>query len=167
MDSSATGSSNSSAKLEPGCYIGSHMGIYAIPSVITLAQSFGFIVDPFAQYALDDYYEHHREEEYPAEAITELSDEAIEWLNVGDNSGLDRPIKGQNQPPVIPDGYAWGWNDGDFGLYSTTDEEPCGDHGFEVCPDCGNTGVTIGSNGYRDCTRFLTCWTDPDPSEIN
>lgn len=50
-------------------------------------------------------------------------------------------------------------------LYSTehedTSEEPCTDHGFDVCPDCGNGGVKIDSTGYVDCTRFLTCWADP------
>ncbi len=41
-----------------------------------------------------------------------------------------------------------------------TSEEPCTDHGLDVCPDCGNAGTAIGPKGYYSCTRFLTCWTD-------
>ncbi len=41
-----------------------------------------------------------------------------------------------------------------------TSEDPCTDHGLETCPDCGNAGTAIGPNGYYECTRFLTCWTD-------
>ncbi len=28
-----------------------------------------------------------------------------------------------------------------------TSEDPCTDHGLEVCPDCGNAGTAIGPNG--------------------
>jgi hypothetical protein len=45
-------------------------------------------------------------------------------------------------------------------LYST-------DHGFDVCPECGNGGIKIDSTGYVNCTRFLTCWTNPDETEGN
>jgi hypothetical protein len=41
-----------------------------------------------------------------------------------------------------------------------TSETPCTDHGLDTCPDCGNAGAAIGPNGYYECTRFLTCWTD-------
>jgi hypothetical protein len=43
-----------------------------------------------------------------------------------------------------------------------TSEEPCTEHGFDVCPDCGNGGTKIGSTGYVPCARFLTCWADLD-----
>lgn len=44
-----------------------------------------------------------------------------------------------------------------------TSEDPCTDHGLDTCPDCGNAGTAIGPDGYYECTRFLTCWTDtPD-----
>jgi len=50
------------------------------------------------------------------------------------------------------------------GAPDDTSEDPCTDHGLEVCPDCGNAGTAIGAQGYYPCTRFLTCWTDPpDP----
>lgn len=47
-------------------------------------------------------------------------------------------------------------------LPEDTSEEPCTDHGFEVCPDCGNGGVKVTAAGYVPCTRFLTCWADAD-----
>jgi hypothetical protein len=43
-----------------------------------------------------------------------------------------------------------------------TSEEPCTEHGFDVCPDCGNGGTKIDASGYVPCTRFLTCWADLD-----
>jgi hypothetical protein len=43
-----------------------------------------------------------------------------------------------------------------------TSEDRCTDHGLDVCPDCGNGGIVVGDNGYEPCTRFLTCWSDPD-----
>jgi hypothetical protein len=46
-----------------------------------------------------------------------------------------------------------------------TSEDRCTDHGFDECPDCGNGGIVIDSTGYVPCTRFLTCWSDPDPIE--
>lgn len=41
-----------------------------------------------------------------------------------------------------------------------TSEDLCIDHGYDVCPDCGNAGTKIGEHGYEPCTRFLSCWTD-------
>lgn len=43
-----------------------------------------------------------------------------------------------------------------------TSEDRCTDHGYDECPDCGNAGVKIDASGYVPCTRFLTCWSDPD-----
>jgi hypothetical protein len=42
-----------------------------------------------------------------------------------------------------------------------TSEDRCHEHGFDECPDCGNGGVKMTAAGYRPCTRFLTCWSDP------
>jgi hypothetical protein len=103
--------------LEPGCYLDSHRGHYIVRDMIELAISHGYIVDGFVRFALDAYDEHCHEDDYPTEGLIEVADDALAWLNVGDNSGRERPIKGQNNPPAVPDGYAWDWNDGDFGLY--------------------------------------------------
>lgn len=105
--------------LETGCYLDSHRGHYIARDMIQLAVDLGFIIEPFEKHALNTY-EDWAHDENAADlygALVDLSDEAINWLNVGDNSGLNRPIKGQNSPPEIPEGYAWAWNDGDFGLY--------------------------------------------------
>lgn len=42
-----------------------------------------------------------------------------------------------------------------------TSEDPSTEHGYDVCPDCGNVGTKITAAGYVPCTRFLTCWADP------
>lgn len=91
--------------MEPGCYIDSHHGHYAIPGVIKLAQGQGFTIDPFAEYALASYEAHSYEAHYPMDSLIELSDEAIDWLN---------------QHEGLP-GHWWQWNDGDFGLYAEED----------------------------------------------
>lgn len=44
-----------------------------------------------------------------------------------------------------------------------TSEERCTEHGFDECPDCGNVGIKMNATGYVPCTRFLSCWTDPEP----
>jgi hypothetical protein len=103
--------------LEPGCYLDSHRGHYIVRDMIELAIDHGYIVDGFVRFTLDAYDEHYHEDNYPSGQLGELADDALAWLNVGDNSGPERPIKGQNNPPAIPDDYAWDWNDGDFGLY--------------------------------------------------
>jgi hypothetical protein len=107
---------------ETGCYLDNHRGHYIVRDMIQLAQNYGYIVGSFEQWSLDTYNEHYYSEEYPNEALIELSDDARDWLNCGDNSGIDRAIKGQNSPPIIPDNTQWEWNDGNFGLYVIEDE---------------------------------------------
>jgi hypothetical protein len=92
---------------EPGCYIDSHHGHYAIPAVIQLAQEYGRpldakMVDLLARYDADSHLP-----DYPGDAVIEESDAATEWLN--DN--------------VSVDGHMWDWNDGDFGLYPIEEDE--------------------------------------------
>lgn len=107
---------------ETGCYLDNHRGHYITRDMIELAIGYGFIVDGFVRFALDHYDDLGQEENYPQEELYDVSREALEWLNVGENTGLDRPIEGQNQPPAIPDGFAWDWFDGDFGLYEIEQE---------------------------------------------
>ncbi len=134
---------------ETGCYLDNHRGHYITRDAIELAVAYGFILDGFAQFAVDAYADDNHHDGYPHEALIELCDEAIAWLNSGqgecegcggDGKDHDHPhnagcicrecsgtgrgprIAGQNFPPIIPDGYMWGFNDGDFGLYSEEDE---------------------------------------------
>lgn len=108
---------------QAGCYLDSHRGHYITRDMISLAIGFGFIVGEFERFALNRYDESNTDDDYPFESLVELADEALTWLNSGPNEGVDRPIKGQNSPPIIPDGYAWDWNDGDFGLYAIEEDE--------------------------------------------
>jgi hypothetical protein len=107
---------------DAGCYLDNARGHYITRDMILLACDYGFIVDPFAAFVLARYDELGHEEDYPHESLAWIADEALEWLNVGENTGLDRPIRGQNNPPIIPAGHSWGWNDGDFGLYADEDD---------------------------------------------
>lgn len=74
---------------ETGCYLDSHRGHYITRDVVQFAQGYGFIVDPFAQWAIDTYDSAEGAPDYPFETLVELADEAIEWLN----SGQDECVK--------------------------------------------------------------------------
>jgi hypothetical protein len=104
-----------------GCWLDNHRGHYITRDMIDLATGFGFIIDPFAEFALRVYEDYDGDENFPHESLTDLADEALRWLNYGDNEGVDRTWQGQNSPPIIPEGYAWDWWEGDFGLYRIED----------------------------------------------
>lgn len=108
---------------ETGCYLDNHRGHFITRDMIDLAIGYGYIVDEFVTFALAKYEDHNHEEGYPHEGLREVADHALEWLNIGENSGLDRPMKGQNSPPIIPADHAWDWFDGDFGLYPISELE--------------------------------------------
>jgi hypothetical protein len=113
--------------IETGCFLDNHRGHFITRDMIDLAVEYGFIIGPFEKYVLahyEDWYTDHDDESATDlfQCIVELADEALVWLNCGDNDGIDRAIKGQNSPPIIPEGYAWDWFDGDFGLYSIEDD---------------------------------------------
>ena len=102
---------------ETGCYLDNHRGHYISRDVVNLAESFGYIVGPLERWFLNCYEDHGHEEDYPAEVMHELCDNAIAWLN----AGQEERIPGQNLPPTIPANTMWGFNDGDFGLYEEED----------------------------------------------
>jgi hypothetical protein len=106
-----------------GCWLDNHRGHYITRDAIWLAQELGFIVGQCESFALDMYESHGHEDNYPHEMLRELCDEAVAWLNCGENTGVDRAIQGQNSPPAIPEDCAWSFFDGDFGLYAISDLE--------------------------------------------
>lgn len=109
---------NSTTIMETGCYLDSHCGHYIIRDAVYFAVDHGFIIDGFESFALSHYESHSRDDTYPFEELVELSDRAIRWLN---SSPWKREIRGQNCPPRRPEDAYWGWNDGDFGLYTEDD----------------------------------------------
>lgn len=104
--------------LETGCYFDSHRGHYIVPAVIDLGRSHGYILDPFVEFAVARYEDWYHDADFPAEALIEVSDDVIGWLNGDGGSGPKQP-----DPPEIPDGTVWMWLDGDFGLYEIGDED--------------------------------------------
>lgn len=175
---------------EAGCFLDNHRGHYITRDVIQLAQEFGFIVGPFEQYAVEMYDNHHADAadtrvDYPHEALTELCDEAVAWLNSGQSqcvechgtgkvwdatgacipgvtqqqklvickacsgSGRGDRIAGQNFPPILPKGYYWGFEEGDFGLWKNENE-------------CARCGSELNDNGL--CTDE-TCPFDSVPQD--
>jgi hypothetical protein len=106
---------------DAGCFLDNHRGHYIVRDMLWLCRDdFGYILDPCLSFALLVYDKYGDTPEFPHEAMQDEAQAALNWLNGGPNEGKDRPIKGQNSPPVIPEGYAWDWYEGDFGLYPTT-----------------------------------------------
>jgi hypothetical protein len=100
---------------EPGCYVDSHWGQYAAARAIEVAVDNGWHDDeatdlaarhlasagPSSEPGLND-------DEF--ERMMEACSDAENWLN--DHHAAE--------------GYAWGWNDGDFGFYALEDEGEVG-----------------------------------------
>jgi hypothetical protein len=68
---------------ETGCYLDNHRGHYIQRDAIELAKGYGFITGEFEDFALAMYEEHNHEQGFPHEGMTELCDEAVNWLNSG------------------------------------------------------------------------------------
>jgi hypothetical protein len=97
-----------------------------------------------------------------------------EWADAPTPLSLTTEIVGDSvDPDPIVDEIADAWEAGVSDTFQyecerilrdaleDTSEDPCTEHGFDECPDCGNGGTKINASGYVPCTRFLTCWTDP------
>jgi hypothetical protein len=137
---------------QAGCVLSNQRGHYITRDAIELAVEFGFFIGSFEKFTLAMYDDHNADEDYPFEALVELCDEAVNWLNSGQGdceacggsgtppegsdewfshkdfpdikrcrpcSGTGRGdrIKGQNFPPIVPEGFTWAFEDGDFGLW--------------------------------------------------
>jgi len=92
---------------EPGCIFDSHRGHYIYPEIIKLAESEGRALDDRMIGLVESYDKDYHEESYDYEAIIEESEAAIGWLN--DNRR--------------PEGFWFGWWEGDFGLYPIENDD--------------------------------------------
>lgn len=89
---------NKALPTDAGCWIDGHWGHYANQRLLAIASCYGF------RYAPIDF---ENPDEDTFEAICWEADRAEEWLN--DN--------------ITPDGFSFGWHDGEFFLWSNEDWE--------------------------------------------
>lgn len=88
---------------ETGCYLDNHRGHYISRDVILLAEGFGYILGPVESYVLSLYDEHGNDPEYPNEAVIELCDHAVEWLNSGQDVCQECAVgSGDIRPGQVP-----------------------------------------------------------------
>lgn len=97
---------------ESGCYVDSHYGQYAVARAIQVAEGFGWD-DAEAR----DLASRHLACMGPSNAepldvdeferLMSAADDAEAWLN----------------DHIVLAGHAWGWNDGDFGLYPLEEDD--------------------------------------------
>ena len=66
-----------------GVWLSNSRGHYIGRDAIELATGWGFIIDGFAQWALVTYDDRNSYSDYPDEALNDLCDEAVAWLNSG------------------------------------------------------------------------------------
>jgi len=109
---------------QTGTWLGNQRGHYIGRDTIQMAVEYGFIIGPFEQYAVamyDSANEGGSEAEYPHEGMSELCDEAVAWLNSGQD---DCPNCNEGIDP----------RDGDYWI-SKDDAE-----GIKRCKRCTGTG---------------------------
>lgn len=107
-------------KDQAGCWLDNHRGHYITRDAIELAKSFGFMYGEFAQFALNMYEDYNHGSDFPHEEMQELCDEAVAWLNSG------------QQPCVTCDGDKY---------RDKLDENAyTGKDGFIYCKTCSGTG---------------------------
>lgn len=97
---------------QTGCWLSNSRGHYIARDTIEQAVEWGFIIDQFASWALWSYADHYHEEGYPAEGIIELCDEAVAWLNSGQDKCVKCDGTGKAEGNVTAD--AWRDKDGNW-----------------------------------------------------
>jgi hypothetical protein len=91
-----------------GCYVDSHHGAYAGPMVVRLAECYGMIIDDDDEKILAAAEDGDPEPDgTDPDAINWIIEETEDWLN----------------DKLADDDHYWSWNDGDFGYYTTEDDE--------------------------------------------
>lgn len=113
---------------ETGCYLDNHRGHYITRDAIQLAESFGFIIGPFEKFAVEMYEDHDGDQEFPFEAMTELCDEAVAWLNSGQDVC---------QECAVGSGYI---RPGSVQMVQVDDKGVVTGHVWVICKGCSGTG---------------------------
>ena len=85
--------------IENGCYVSGTWGQYAAGRMISLAESFGWQ----NEHSVNE----DNQNDFDLELLIDLADEAELWLN----------------NHIAPAGTSFGWNDGEFFLWSNSDWE--------------------------------------------
>lgn len=98
--------------LEPGCYIESSWGIYGQAKMVLIAAELGYTGKEInaakklmLEHDMPGVDARLRDSEW--DLLSESN--AEQWLN----------------DTIVPEGYSFGWNDGEFFLWSTSDWEEC------------------------------------------
>lgn len=100
---------NDNTITETGCFLDNHRGHYISRDIIELAEEWGYILGVMESYVVSLYQDHGNDPDYPNEAIIELADEAIAWLNSGQQNCVS--CLGTGLMPA-DDGPAWKDTDG-------------------------------------------------------
>ena len=100
---------------QPGCYVDGHWGQYAVAHMVNRAEEFGYDNAEVIDLA-DRHIAAIGPSDAPGltfdefEALSEASDEVETWLN----------------EHVAPEGYSFGWYEGEFYLWADTEWEEFG-----------------------------------------
>lgn len=87
---------------DAGCWIEGSWGHYADQRLCQIADGLGWEIDPVSKKYVDNYPNATGED---SDIVRDLADEAEEWLNRN----------------LAPEGYRFGWVDGEFYLWSEDD----------------------------------------------
>lgn len=90
---------------DAGCWIEGSRGWYGSQRLIEIAESYGFALSAEDRDAVDAYFASDDADGSAAEAVTGqggIADDAEDYLNAN----------------VAPEGYSFGWHDGEFFLWS-------------------------------------------------
>lgn len=102
------GMTEEQAAAKAGCWIAGHHGRYAIGELVRIAIDYGFTVSEDEQSTLDTYMDGGETGLGDDLAmVVEMADHAEEWLN----------------DVVAPNGWAFGWDDGEFFLGRLPEDE--------------------------------------------
>lgn len=128
---------------EAGCWIAGHHGWRAHVELIRIAQSHGAVLTTEDEYHVERY-----EHGGPRGGVAGSADYL---LNQG---GLCDWAEAWLNSHVAPEGFLFGWDDGEFFLRPIEDENEC--------QECHNPATQFGMDGSRWCDEHAECSCDDD-----